>query len=134
MSRENIEVVRQAWKAYTSEGGPEAALEYFAKDCVCEDFPELPDRGVYAGWEGLLERNRQFVETWGDFVMQPVEFIDMGDDVVIAVIAMTGRGGESGIPLDAPAVFVYEFRDGVVVRDRAFTSRSQALEAAGQKA
>ncbi len=134
MSQANVDVARRVWKAYNGEGGVEAALEYFAKDCVCEDFPELPDRAVYAGWEGLLERNRQFVETWGDFVMEPVEFIDMGDDVVIAVIAMTGRGEESGVPLDAPAVFVYEFRDGAIVRDRAFTSRSQALEAAGQNA
>jgi ketosteroid isomerase-like protein len=27
--------------------------------------------------------------------------------------------------------FVYEVRDGSIVRDRAFTSRDQALEAAG---
>jgi ketosteroid isomerase-like protein len=57
--------------------------------------------------------------------------IDAGRDVVIAVVAMTGRAEGSGAPLDAPAVFVYELRDGAIVRDRPFTSKSQALEAVG---
>lgn len=129
MSEENVEVARAAWKAY-GDRGLEAALDYFAEDIVCEDFPELPDRATYEGKEGFRERYRQFTETWGDFVMEPVEFIDAGDDVVVAVIAMTGRGMGSDAPMDAAAVFVYEVRDGKIVRDRPFESRSEAFEAA----
>jgi hypothetical protein len=33
--------------------------------------------------------------------------------------------------MDAPAAFVYDVHDGKIVQDRAFTSRSEALEAAG---
>ncbi len=130
MSQENVEIVREAWKAYDGRG-IDGYLDYVAEDCVCEDFPELPDRATYTGREGQRERYWHFVGIWGEFVMDPVEFIDAGDDVVVAVVAMTGRGEGSGAPLDAPAVFVYELRDGLVVRDRPFTSRSQALEAAG---
>jgi ketosteroid isomerase-like protein len=130
MSQENVEVARQVWRAYNNQG-LEAALDYFAGDIVCEDFPELPDRATYEGKEGFRERYRHFTEIWGDFVMKPVEFIDAGDDVVVAVIAMTGRGMGSDAPMDAAAVFVYEIRDGKIARDRPFTSRSQALEAAG---
>jgi ketosteroid isomerase-like protein len=135
MSRENVEVVRRAWKAY-SDRGIEAALDYFAEDCVLEDFPELPDRATYEGRKGFLDRNRQFADTWGDWVIEPVEFIDAGDvdagdGVVVAVTEMHGSGRGSGVPMDAPAAFVYEVRDGKIVRDRAFSSRSQALEAAG---
>ena len=32
--------------------------------------------------------------------------------------------------MDAPAAFVYEVRDAKIVRDRAFTSKTQTLEAA----
>ena len=130
MSRENVEIVRQAWKAY-DERGIDGYLDYVAEDCVCEDFPELPDRGTYIGREGQRERYWHFVGIWGEFAMDPVEFIDAGNDVVIAVVAMTGRGEGSGAPLHAPAVFVYELRDGAVVRDRPFTSKVQALEAVG---
>jgi ketosteroid isomerase-like protein len=130
MSQENVELARQAWKAFTDRGIG-ATLDYYAEACVCEDFPELPDHATYTGKEGVRERNRQFTETWGDLIFEPVEFIDAGDDVVVVVVAMRGHGKGSDAPMDAPAVFVFELRDGKIVRDRAFTSRSQALEAAG---
>ena len=130
MSRENVEIAREAWKAFTDRG-VDATLDYYAEDCVCEDFPELPDGTTYEGRKGVLDRYRQFADTWGDFVMEPIEFIDAGAGVVVAVIAMAGSGRGSGAPMDAPAAFVYEMRHGKVVRDRAFSSRSQALEAAG---
>ena len=129
MSQENVEVVREAWRAYTDRG-IDAALDYYSEDCVCEDLPELPDRATYQGREGLRERNWHFVENWGDFVAEAVEFMDAGD-VVVAVIAMHGRGKGSGAPFDLLPYFVYEVRDGSIVRDRAFTSKAEALEAAG---
>ena len=130
MSQENVEIVRQGWQAF-SDGGIDATLVYYAEDCVSEDFPELPDRATYEGRKGLRDRNRQFADSWGDLVIEPVEFIDGSDDVVVAVVAIRGSGKGSGAPLDAPAAFVYELRDGKIVRDRPFTSRNQTLEAAG---
>lgn len=130
MSRANLEIVREAWKTY-GESGFDRALEYFAEDCVSEDFPEMPDRATYYGIQGLRDRTWHFAEIWGDFTMEPVEFIDAGDEVVVAVIALSGSGKGSGVPLDARVVFVYELRDGKVVRDRAFTSGSEVRRAAG---
>jgi ketosteroid isomerase-like protein len=129
MSQENVDVVREAWRAYTDRG-IDAALDYYSEDCVCEDLPELPDRATYRGREGVRERNWHFVENWGDFVAEAVEFIDAGD-VVVAVIAMHGRGKDSGAPFDLLPYFVYEVRDGRIVRDRAFTSKAEALKTAG---
>jgi ketosteroid isomerase-like protein len=129
MSQENVEVVREAWRAY-KDRGIESSLEYIAEDWVGEDVPELPDRATYEGMEGLRKRYWRFVEIWGDFVAEPVEFIDAGD-IVVAVISMRGRGRESDTPFDFLPAFVYEVRDGKIVRDRPFMSKSQALEAAG---
>jgi ketosteroid isomerase-like protein len=132
MSEENVEVVRQAWKAF-NEHGIEAAVEYYAEDCVVEALPEAPDRETRAGREGVRERNRVFNEAFGDLDWEPVEFIDAADDIVVAVIALHGRGQGSGTPIDAPIAFVYGLRDGMLVRDRPFRSKDQALEAAGQR-
>jgi ketosteroid isomerase-like protein len=129
-SRWPEEIVRRAWMTIASEG-PEAALDYLTEDCVMEDFPELPDHAVYAGREGALVIDRHFREMWGDFVQEPVEFIHGGDGIVVAVIAMRGQGKGSGAPLDAQAVWVHELRAGKVARMRAFTTKAQALEAAG---
>ena len=68
---------------------------------------------------------------WGELVQDPVEFIDAGDDLVVAVVALRGRGRGSGAPLHAQAVWVHELRAGRVARMRAFTTKEQALEAAG---
>ncbi len=130
MSEENVEVVRRTWKAW-SEGGVEAAQHYFAEDCVVGGFPEAPDFEIVHGWEGLRERERIFFDAWVDLVLEPVEFMDAGGNAAVAVIAVSGRGAGSGTPLDAHIFFVYELRDGRIVRDQAFTSRSEALEAAG---
>jgi ketosteroid isomerase-like protein len=132
MSQENVEIVREAWKLYMAHGSiVDAVLDYFAEDCVFEDFPDLPDPGTYVGKVGLRERDRHFAEIWGDYVIEPVEFIDGGGDLVVVRVTIRGHGKSSGAPVDAPTAFVYEIRDGKVIRDRAFRSKSQALEAAG---
>jgi ketosteroid isomerase-like protein len=130
MGEENVETVRRAWETVASRGVP-AALEFFAEDCVMEDFPELPDASTYLGKDGVIEIERHFRETWGDFEQEPVEFIDAGNDLVVAAVAMRGRGKGSGAPLDAQAFWVHEVRDGLIARMRAFTTRQQAFEATG---
>lgn len=131
MSEQNVEVVRQGWKAFL-EGGIDAALDFFAEDCVYEDWPDSPDRRSYEGREGLRQRTANFAGIWGnDLVYEPVEFIDAGEDGVVTVTSVRGHGRASGVPIDAQIAFVHEVRDGKIVRDRAFTARSQALKAAG---
>jgi ketosteroid isomerase-like protein len=130
MSEENVEVVRQAWRVF-AERGIEGAAEYFSEDCVLEDFQDLPDRATYEGGDGLRERFRHFAETWDNFVMEPMEFIDAGGDVVVVVAAMTGRGKGGGTPMEQNLVFVYDVRDGSIVRDRPFRSIPEGFEAAG---
>jgi ketosteroid isomerase-like protein len=83
------------------------------------------------GREGVREIYRHFRQMWGDFVQEPVEFIDAGDDLVVTVVAMRGRGKSSGAPLDAQAVWVGEYRAGKIARSQAFTTKAEALEAAG---
>jgi hypothetical protein len=62
---------------------------------------------------------------------EPLEFIDVGADTVVAVVAMHGRGEGSGTVIDGLIVFVYELRDGMIIWDRPFRSKRQALDATG---
>lgn len=122
--------MRRAWQTYV-EQGLDHALDYFAEDCEIEDFPEMVDRATYVGRDGIRERTGHFEEAWGNFAMDPVEFIDAGPTQVIAVVALTVEGAESRTPLDGLAAFVYELKEGKIVRDRAFRSKSEAMRAAG---
>ena len=130
MSQENVEIVRRAWDAF-GKHSVDAALGFYAEDCVCETVPEQPDRISYKGREGVRQRLERFAEFWEDFAIEPVELIDAGEDVVITVARVRGRGKDSGIPIEPPAACVQEFRDGQVIRDRVFLTRAEALESAG---
>jgi ketosteroid isomerase-like protein len=130
MSQQNVEIVRRAWQAFVT-GGIEATFDFWTEDCVFEDFPEMPDSAVYVGRSGLTEAVEHFTEMWSDLSWEPLEFIDAGESRVIAVIAMRGKGATSGAPMDALAAWLYEMRDGRVSRAKAFTSKQEALEAAG---
>lgn len=66
---------------------------------------------------------------WLDWHLEPVEVIDA--DVVVVVTAVRNHGRASDAPIEGGVAFAYELRDGQAVRDRAFTSRAEALEAAG---
>jgi ketosteroid isomerase-like protein len=137
MSAQNVELARRTlagWSRFAETGADAFLADCYADDCVSEDFPELPDRATYIGRAGARERYRNFVEVWGGFALAPIDFIDAGDDAVIAVVGMSGRGDESGVPLDLQPAFVWEFRNGVIVRDRAFTSVDQARSAVGLRA
>src|SRR6478672_6241733 len=124
MSQENVEIVREVWKAFVDRG-IDAASDYYAEGCIIDDIQDLPDARTYAGGKGLRERYWQFTEIWGDFSAEPVEFIDGGGNSVVVVAAMTGRAPGSGLPLDAPVVFVYEVHDRRIVRERAFASKDE---------
>ena len=130
MSQENVEVVKSAWGVMAADG-VEAVLVYLTEDCDLEDFPELPDHANYVGFDGAREIDRHFREMWGELIQEPVEFIDAGENRVVAVIAMRGSGKGSGAPLDAQAVWVHELRGAKISRMRAFTTKAQALAAAG---
>jgi ketosteroid isomerase-like protein len=130
MSQENVEIVRDAWRAF-GQRGIEASIHFYADDCVCEDAAGLPDAKTYHGHEGARRRQEQLDELVDDLVLEPKEFIDAGADRVVLGVAARGRGKGSGVPIETPLFFVYELRDGKIARDRPFTERDAALQAAG---
>ena len=53
MSRDNVEIVRQAYEAW-NEDGPESITRFWAEDAELHDPPTLPDRRVVRGREAVL--------------------------------------------------------------------------------
>ena len=129
MTGRNVEIVREAWAVYARRGIA-AVLDCFADDCVCEDFPQMPDRTTYRGRQGALEWYESFARMWGDLDVQLLELIEAGEDVV-AIASLRGRGKESGADVGVVAAYVYELRQGKIARARAFTSKNEGLTAAG---
>jgi ketosteroid isomerase-like protein len=63
-------------------------------------------------------------------VIDPEEFIDAGDQVVL-ISRQLGRGKMSGIDVEQQLAQVWTLRDKKIVRMTAYPSKADALEAVG---
>jgi ketosteroid isomerase-like protein len=130
MSREPVEVVRRGYEAFNrgdlegmfADAAPE--FEYVATDAI-------PGAGgVYRGPEDF----RKFLDRWwGEFDQPHVEvheLIDAGDRV-LASVTFRGHGKQSGAEADWTLWQLWTVRGGKFVRGQGFTSKGEALKAAG---
>jgi ketosteroid isomerase-like protein len=84
---------------------------------------------VYRGFEGMRRYWDEWRELWS-VEIRVTETVDLGDTVVAFADVHT-RGGASGIDLERPVAYVFEFgADGLVRRARAYFDRDEALAAA----
>jgi ketosteroid isomerase-like protein len=127
MSQENLERVEQGFRLYVDTG--ELDLDRLAEDADIYDH-DIPEEGHYVGRAGFLKWLTDWAEAWETWSLEPEEFIDAGDKVVI-VFRLRAKGRASGIEVDRRDSLVYEFRGDTIVRADYFNSREQGIQAAG---
>ena len=84
----------------------------------------------YRGYEGFVAFFREWLSAWGDYRMRPLEFIDLGDRVVV-FDEIVGRGAGSGAPLIQEHALVLSMEDGRVILSQEYFDPAEALEAVG---
>jgi ketosteroid isomerase-like protein len=94
------------------------------------EFHLVWDGRVLRGLEGTLEWLSDTRETWDDYSQEIAEIADLGDDVLV-VLRLSARGGESGVPVGQELAVLWTFSDGKAVLARSFTTKEEALDAAG---
>jgi ketosteroid isomerase-like protein len=130
MSRADAEFVREGYEALARgdmETFTSLSREHLAPDF---EFHAVWDGRVFRGFEGTMKWISDTRETWEDYSQQVEELIELGD-VVVVVLAISARGGGSGVPVAQELAVVWRFDDGKAIEARSFTSRAEALEAAG---
>ena len=85
---------------------------------------------VYHGHQGVREFLALIREQWATLRLEPQEFVDAGDKVVVS-IRLVGVGKESGAETTAESAHVWTFREGKIIRQTTFQTMDEALEAAG---
>ena len=83
------------------------------------------------GKEALRPYVQDWLDTFDEFTAQPVELVDAGENQVVAVVQISGRAKFSGVETTMTFAAVYEIRDGRIARGREYTTRAEALKAAG---
>jgi ketosteroid isomerase-like protein len=131
MSQENVEVVREGYDNLARRDMEAAEVmmqKHLARNFV---FESALTGQVYRGAQGIRDLAADLWETL-DYVPSPEEFIDLGDDVVV-VLRISGRGARSGAAVSQHVAMLFTFEGDRLVRGKSFTSRDEALEAAGQR-
>jgi ketosteroid isomerase-like protein len=92
------------------------------------DYPE--GEPVFRGREGFDRMVAMLQGAWGQWRLEPQEFLDAGDRVVVFARLLV-EGEASGIPVEIETTHVWTVRGGRATSMHAFRNRSEALEAAG---
>jgi uncharacterized protein len=131
MSRENVEQLRRGYEAF-ARGDVEAVLELLHPDVDWQ-----PAIAPILGVDTVRGRDavRRFFtqdlfEGFDEFRAEPLSFEDFGD-IVLVTVRYTGRGESSGIEMDQTFATIYKLRDGKTVKMHDYSTRAEALEAAG---
>jgi ketosteroid isomerase-like protein len=131
MSQENVKIVREAFESFL--GGDREKTAQLVD-------PEVEFHGTVGGLQegqmahGQSEIDQMFesedLEAWEERRLEPEEFIDAGDNVVV-LLHEYRRGKGSGVELETETAVVVAVTGGRVVRIQGYMDREAALEAVG---
>jgi len=121
----NIDTARTAYEAF-GRGDLEALQKDFAEDAVWVTSDELPLGGETSGRDAIMANFAQIPNYWSSFSVEPSEFIDAGEHVVVLG---TQRGGNDKGSFESPFAHVMKFDpDGKVARGEFFADSAKAAK------
>ncbi len=129
MSQENVEVVREAFRAWYPNDS-----EAFARSLHPEfeyDVTYGPAQGVHRGWEATVEAFDHWQDVFSDYRWEPTDFIDAGDAQVIVPFTEHGLGQASGVRIEQRPAFVCTLRSGRILRLAEYQTTAEARKAVG---
>jgi ketosteroid isomerase-like protein len=130
MSRENVEIVRDAISAFNS-GDVDRVFAIAHRDFEAHVSPEIsaePDS--YRGRDGIRRYFDSFREAFDDIHFEAEQLSDAGTSVVVA-LRMTAVGKHTAIPVEQRNGGVWTVADGKVAVIDTYASFADALAAAG---
>ena len=134
MSQENVDIVRRVFEAEARRD--RATILALYDDEVVWDVSRLQGAdfgtGVFHGHDGLRRWFREWYSGWENVQNVVDDATGIGGQVV-TVTTQWGRGRESGIEVKLQQHAVWSIRDGKIVGVVWFSTRSEALEAVGQR-
>jgi ketosteroid isomerase-like protein len=130
ISNQNVEVVRRMLGAF-SQRDVRAIAEFLDPAIEVRSPAHAPEPGSFKGIDAVLDRLAMLIEPWEDFRFEIEELIDLGDERLVVVGRVKGRGGASGADVQMQLVHVVQMLDGRVLEIRTFLDKADALRAVG---
>ncbi|MDX6609776.1 MAG: uncharacterized protein QOF85_1701 [Solirubrobacterales bacterium] len=120
----NVDTARSAYEAF-GRGDLEALSEMLSEDGTWLTSDELPLGGETKGRDAILENFTQIPNYWSSFSVEPEEFIDAGEWVVVKG---TQRAAHNGDSFEAPFAHLMKFADGKIVRGEFYGDSAKAAK------
>jgi ketosteroid isomerase-like protein len=113
----NVERLRELFARFNETG----ELDFTGVDAGIElhDRPDVPDRRVWRGTEGVRAFFAKTAESFDPIRWEPRQFIAYGRHVVVRA-HIVAYGAASGTPIEVDEAQLWTFRDGLLVRLQAF--------------
>jgi len=127
MSQQNVELMEAGIAHFIATGEPDWSTIHQEVEVYDHD---ILDAGKYRGHAGYRRWLEDWAAAWSEFTLEPEEFIDAGERVVV-VLRMKATGRGSGVSLERRDALLVELHDGQAVRLDYYNNREQALEAVG---
>ena len=138
VEEEDFRVFRELCDAFNGLGKSQldnpfeaAPFRYLHEDVELQDYPDIPGATWHVGHAGALQWTMNLWESFGEFKLEPREFIRGDRGRFVCVTGTVGQGRRSGLQLSLTAYAVVTIEDGKVRRIGITTDRREALEAAG---
>jgi ketosteroid isomerase-like protein len=121
----NVDTARSAYEAF-GRGDLAALQDDFAEDAVWYTSEELPLGGETHGREAIIANFAQIPNYWSSFSVEPSEFIDAGDTVVVLG---TQRAGNDKGSFESPFVHVMKYDgEGKLARGEFHADSAKAVK------
>jgi uncharacterized protein len=130
VSAENVQIVRRLGEAF-NDRDLDATFAILHPEAELHPLRAQLEGKAYVGHEGYRELLADFDQDWEYVQMDPEDFREAGDDMVVVLGRLRARARTSGVDLDVPMGFLWTLRDGKVVHGRTFSDQAEALRAAG---
>jgi len=129
MSQKNVEIVRRTYEA-ANRGDFDSADSYLHPEIEFHTYAQSPEAGVYRGKEAVRRYNEDLFEQFDSIRFAVEELVDAGDRVVVVSTQhAVPKGGEQEMTVHVAEVWA--IRDGLLAERRSYSTKDEALEAAG---
>jgi ketosteroid isomerase-like protein len=131
MSKENVATVRRSLDGW-NRGDVNAWLQSPHPEIEFISAIARQVEGDETVWRGPVEM-RRFWDEWHSVWNLSIEVSEIRDlgDTVVALGRIQTRGKASGVELESPVAYVFEFDGGLTRKVRAYLNQSEALQAVG---
>jgi ketosteroid isomerase-like protein len=129
VSEDNVEIARRGYEAFL-DGKLSSVVQMIDPSFVAHLPDGLPGTKRYEGPDGFLAGVREQLEAFDEWRLEPQEFIQSGDRVLV-LVHQHGRGRLSGVEVDVFTAWLWTFADGKALELRVFLDQEEAFQAAG---